>query len=77
MWKMEGFFHSAVLKLENSPPRNALPGSFSMRVSRTESIDVKSPAVSRRRKEGEIHDVFYIIAMFLFGGYGMLSKALP
>jgi hypothetical protein len=66
-----------VLSLENSPPRNALPGFFSMRVSRTESIDVKSPAVSRRGKESEIHDVFYIIAMFLLGGYGMLSKALP
>lgn len=58
MCAMEEFFHSAVLKLGNSPPRNALPGSFSMRVSRTESIDVNSPAVSRRRKEGEIRDVF-------------------
>jgi len=58
MCAVEGFFHSAVLKLGNSPPRNALPGSFSMRVPRTESIDVNSPAVSRRRKEGEIHDVF-------------------
>lgn len=58
MRAVEGFIHSAVLKLGNSPPRNALPGSFSMRVSRTESIDVNSPALSRRRKEGEIHDVF-------------------
>jgi len=58
MCAMEGFFHSAVLKLGNSPPRNALPGSFSMRVSRTESIDVNPPAVSRRRQEGEIHDMF-------------------
>jgi hypothetical protein len=58
MCAMEVFFHSAVLKLRKSPPRNALPGSFSMRVSRTESIYVNSPAVSRRRREGEIHDVF-------------------
>ena len=58
MCAMEGFFHSAVLKLGNSPPRNALPGSFSMRVSRTESIDFNSPAVSRRRRESEIHDLF-------------------
>lgn len=69
-------FWSAVLKLENSPPRNALPGSFSMRVSRTESIDVNSHAVRRRRKEGKIHEVFGIIVMFVLRGDVMLSKAL-
>ena len=47
-----------------------------MRVSRTESIDVNSHAVSRRRKEGEIHEVFGIIVMLVLRGHVMLSKAL-
>jgi len=73
MCAMEGFFHSAVLKLGNSPPRNALPGSFSMRVSRTESIYFNSPAVSRRRKEG--WNSWRVLAICILEGHGIASES--